>query len=77
MGRFFFHVRDGDDYLEDLVGMELPGLLAARDEALTSAREIIAARILSGEVLNGQVFEVCDEMGQTVAIVPFKAVIPD
>jgi hypothetical protein len=34
MGRYFFHIRDGDRIIEDLEGSELPDLAAA--EALKS-----------------------------------------
>lgn len=55
--------------------MELVDLLAARKEAVRSAREILAARVLSGEVLNGQIFEIADESGDVVAIVSFRSTI--
>ena len=42
MARFYFHVRTGDDLTEDPDGVELPDLAAAREEALRSAKDILA-----------------------------------
>ena len=41
MPRFFFHVCDGEDYV-DLQGTELPDLTAARQEAVRFAGSLLA-----------------------------------
>jgi hypothetical protein len=75
MSTFYFHVRDGDDFIEDLDGVDLPDINAAYDEAIMAAREMIAERVLSGQVIDGQVFEITDEHGRLVRSVSFKDAI--
>lgn len=75
MPRFYFHVRKGSDFEEDSDGAELPSAEAARGEALLAAREILAERLLRGEVIDGDVFEITTEDGDVVGTVPFKSVI--
>jgi len=42
MPRFFFNIRNGDDYIADPDGTELADLDAAVEEALTGARELLS-----------------------------------
>jgi hypothetical protein len=49
MGRFYFHVRAGDELTPDDEGMDLPDLSAAKREALLGARELLAEAIESGK----------------------------
>ena len=53
MTRYFFHIRNGEDLLEDDEGIDLPSLAAARKEAVLSARELIAESIASSEPCSG------------------------
>jgi hypothetical protein len=46
MPRFFLHIDDGTQRIEDEEGSELPDLAAAREEALVAARQLWAAAIL-------------------------------
>lgn len=73
MTRYYFHTRDGVDYTEDQEGTELPDLDSARHEAVLAAREMLAEMLLAGKVVNGKVFEIADEAGTVVAVVPFKS----
>ncbi len=73
MPRFHFHVRDSDNLFEDPDGAELPDLEAARADTVTAAREILAERIKAGQPLDGLQFEICDEAGRLVAMVPSRA----
>ena len=75
MPRFFLHVRDGDRLIEDPDGVDLPTLEAAREEALQAARDLVAARLRAGEVVDGQKFEIADESGAVKATVAFREVI--
>ncbi len=43
MTKFYFHILCGREIVPDDEGMELSGLLAARAEALSSARDIALA----------------------------------
>lgn len=63
MPRFFLHIRDGDDLIEDPDGSVLPDVEAARAEALASARDILAGLLKAGRILNGQCIEIVDEFG--------------
>jgi hypothetical protein len=71
MPRFFFNVVNGD--LEaDKLGAELPDPKAARDEAVRTARELIAEGVsMHGEWHHWKVV-VTDETGRTVMTVPFS-----
>ena len=72
---YFFHIRVADDLIRDQEGITLSDLDAAHEEAITSARQILSDKLLAGEVLNGQRFEITDEWGQVVGIVPFKSAL--
>lgn len=72
MKRFFFHIRDGATLIEDPEGSVLPNIEAAREEAMQAARQILASKILAGEVVDGQTFEIIDETGAMCATLPFK-----
>jgi hypothetical protein len=73
--RFYFHIVDGETTIMDPDGSELPDLAAARDEALQSARHLLADKIRAGEVLDGQKFEIRDGEGRLLATVPFRDAI--
>lgn len=72
MARYFFHVRDGDNLLEDdEQGEELPDLDAVRRQAIESAREILSEAALSGTAASlHQQIEVADASGKTVLTMP-------
>lgn len=74
MALFFFHLRDGDHFAEDLEGGEFLDLAAARNEAIAAAREILAERLKAGRQLNGQQIEICDNEGTRLDTVQFKSV---
>jgi len=50
MERYFIHLRrTGEPTLKDPEGSELPDLNAAKEEALTAARELLAETIKAGQ----------------------------
>ncbi len=75
MPRYYFHIRDGEDFLPDEEGVELPNLKAAHREAILSARGIIAEKILHGEVVDGEVIEITDEEGGILDAVAMRSVV--
>ena len=75
MPRFFFHICQATGLIRDAEGTLLPDLDAAHEEAIASARQILSDKIRAGEVLNGQSFEITDETGQVVGVVPFKSAV--
>ncbi len=58
--------------------MDLPDLPAAHQEALLSAREILADQLRAGKPLDGQLIEIADESGRVLGVLSFKdALRPD
>lgn len=75
MERYFFNIRQGDCFERDPEGSEFPSIDAARREAITAAREMVAEAVLHDEVIDGRTFEVAKDCGTVVATVPFRSVI--
>lgn len=70
--RFYFHVRSKDGLHEDQQGVDLPSLRLAHHEAIEAAREILAEKILKGDVVDGDRFEIADADGKVLLKVPFR-----
>jgi len=75
MTRYFFHIRDGETLIEDPDGEECQSVADARSEAILSARDLLAKRLKSGDILDGQKIEITTGDGHVVAIVPLKDAI--
>jgi hypothetical protein len=75
MQRYYFHIRQGGTLTQDLEGSQLANLDEAKRYAITSARELLAAKVLKGEVIDGDCFEIADESGQIALTVPLKSTI--
>jgi hypothetical protein len=71
MPRFFFHLHNGED-CRDTEGVELANIDAAHQEALRSARSIMAGEVIEGRLPLRDVIEVEDEAGATVTRLPFR-----
>ncbi|GHC78715.1 DUF6894 family protein [Limoniibacter endophyticus] len=71
MPRYFFHIRDGDTLQYDLEGADAHTLDEAEQEARLAAREILAEKILAGDVIEGQSFEITNEHGTVLRTVKF------
>jgi len=75
MPRFFLHVREGDKVIEDVEGAEFLSLSKARAEAIKSARELMSDKVtLAANPVDSR-FEIADESGTIVLIVPFEDAI--
>jgi hypothetical protein len=73
MPHFYLHFRDGDGLEEDFIGRALPDLDAAHAEALRVARDLQAIwSDLPAEARSSLAFEIVDETGKTVRVVPFS-----
>jgi hypothetical protein len=59
MPRFYFDVRDGETFTPDDLGIELPNVEAARDQAALALAEI-AREVLPGSVRRELAIEVRD-----------------
>ena len=75
MPRFFLHIRDAGEFIEDPDGSELPDLAAARVEATAGAREIVASRVRAGEAIFGPHFDICDGAGLSLSTVSYRDVV--
>ncbi|WP_430648975.1 DUF6894 family protein [Bradyrhizobium hipponense] len=76
MGRFYFHLRAGDEITLDEEGTELPDLSAAEGEAVLAARELLAEAIKSGTPHVSEVLVIADEVGRPLGTVPLATVLP-
>jgi hypothetical protein len=72
MTRYYFHILSGSDRIEDLEGEEFPDPQDAIAEARLSAREMMADDIRKGSVRETRSFEIVDERGEAIAVVPFR-----
>lgn len=72
MSHYYFHLNNKNGSVRDLEGGDYADLDDARNEAIESAREIMAERIYIGQEADGSVFEIVDEAGRTVLTVPFE-----
>ena len=72
MTKYFFHVRTDTEFYEDPEGSEFDNLDAARAAALVSAKELFGEKLRAGEVPDESQFEICDEAGYMLDVVPFK-----
>lgn len=75
MQRYYFHIRRGDTITHDPDGSEFASISDAEAYAVKSAREILAEKVIKGEVVDGETFEVTDESGQVALRVPLRSVI--
>lgn len=72
MPKYFFHQIFSETRIDDREGAEFEGLQAVRPECVASAREIASDMIISGKGLHPITFEVTDEFGKIVLVVPFE-----
>jgi hypothetical protein len=75
--RFYFHLKTGETVIEDQDGSELADFEAAREEALTGARELWAEAIKSGSDLQAEAFVIADEDGREVMSLPLVEALPE
>lgn len=71
MQRYFFHQFRSGKRIEDPEGSVHGTLDSARQEALTSALELMVSRLWKGEDPNHSWFEITDVAGNVVLIVHF------
>jgi len=80
MPRYFFHIRNNHERLDDPEGTELASPEAAHEEAISSAIELICQRLeggwfQSGQKIFGSSIEVTDESGAPLLTFPFAEVL--
>jgi uncharacterized protein YxjI len=76
LARYFFNIRSGDVLNKDPEGEEHETLSSAENEAIQSAREIMAEAVKSGRsTAKGKVFELTDVAGQILSSIAFADVL--
>jgi uncharacterized protein DUF6894 len=77
MTRFYFHVRRGEHIATDTEGTECADIGAAREQALSSAREILAAAIKAAKSGTPDCFIIADGSGRELMTVAFNEALPE
>ncbi|OYU89586.1 MAG: hypothetical protein CFE29_10935 [Bradyrhizobiaceae bacterium PARB1] len=76
MAQYFLHLVDGDDVICDPEGSDLPSIAAAREQALLSAREILAEAIKLGMQRVPRFIVAVSEGGNEVAVIDVREIVP-
>lgn len=74
--RYYLNQVHRGECILDEEGECFPDLEALKSEVIVAAREIMAERLLTGEDLNHSRFEVKNESGEVVLVLPFSDAIP-
>lgn len=75
MPLYFFDTRDNDDFIEDDIGIEFPGLETVKIEAAKALAEL-ARDVLPGSMKRDLAVEVRDSAGPVLkALMRFEAII--
>jgi hypothetical protein len=72
MTHYYLHFRNGNEFTPDPEGIDLPSLAAARDKARDAAKEMAGDIVLTQGGLDARRFEIADETGQILLVVPFR-----
>ena len=76
MPRYYFHITNGQESLDNPKGMDLPGNATARQEAVVLASELRRGKVTPGRNWAGWFVTVVDQHGRQVDSVPI-ADMPD
>lgn len=77
MPRFYLDQVHQGECIRDAEGAEFTDLHALRMEAIAAAREIMAGRLIRGDALNNSHFEIRNDLGHIVMVMPFKDALPN
>ena len=77
MPRFFLHIDDGTQRIDDEEGSELHDLAAARDEALGAARQLWAAAMIGQRDIGMRRFLIANEQEEVIASVKMDDALPE
>lgn len=72
MPRFYFHICNGDGFTVDEEGRELIDLAAARQAAITGARDLMSTEIRDGHLNPASFIEVEDDQHQLLFTLAFS-----
>jgi len=73
MPKFHLNIRDGTRLIEDDEGTEFPSIEEAQAVAVKSAKEMWSDFLLAGRDPNSYAFEITDDVGRLIVVVPFAA----
>jgi Domain of unknown function (DUF6894) len=73
MTRYYFNFRKGDELSVDRRGMWLPSANSACREAIQLWGTVLAVALISGDPPEQCEYEIANDNGDTVAIIPFGA----
>ncbi|MFL5090486.1 MAG: DUF6894 family protein [Xanthobacteraceae bacterium] len=76
MAKYFFHIKHGNQLIRDEEGSDLADPAQAYEEALKSARELLAMIIKEGRDLSFDAFIIADAQGEQVMFVPLTEALP-
>lgn len=77
MGRFYFHLREGNELIPDEEGSEFPDVTAALRQARLNARDLLVDALKAGKERVPDAFIIVDDAGRSVATLPLAAVLPE
>ena len=75
MARYFFHFRRASRLERDITGKEFISIKQAVTEADLSGRKLVAERVLAGEMIGDDQFEIADAWGNVLLVLPLKEII--
>jgi hypothetical protein len=77
MPRYFLHVRNNRDLTSDPEGAEFDNFAEAEQEAVQSARDLMAECLRAGQPIGlGREMVISDDTGAVLSSVPFASAIP-
>jgi len=77
MSRYFFHLRRDNETVSDVEGDEFSDREVARASATNAVRELVAARIKTGQVFADEYMDVTDDKGNIILSISFHDVVQD
>lgn len=72
---FFFHFRNGAEYVHDEEGLELADVSAALNRGVANLRDVLAGDVLSGVLDTDASIEIADESRNHFATIRFDDVL--
>lgn len=75
--KFYFHLRHGENFVEDRVGIDIPDVETAHRQSTCAINEMLIEGDLTEAAVDNQSIEVCDENGHMFFSVSFKPVLTD
>ena len=72
MPRYFFHIRNGNQYTRDAVGTVLLDIATARQTAIGRIKKLIAHK---GRAFQDAEIEICAQRGKLIETIPFSTAV--